>query len=80
MNVFQLQQLFLWCTVINYVLLMLWWLMFILPHTWIYNVSGKPFKMSPDEFDKYNLAGIGLYKLAIILFCLVPAIALRLIG
>jgi hypothetical protein len=75
-----LQQFFLWCTVINYCLLILWFVIMRLPHAWIYNLSGKPFRLSEEQFDAYNLVGIITYKLAIVLFCLVPYIALRIVG
>ena len=80
MNLSQLQQFLLWCTIINYVLLILWWVILILPHEWIYNFSGKPLKLSPEEFDKCNFTGIVFYKLGIILLFLVPYIALRIIA
>lgn len=80
MNLNQLQQFLVWCTVINYALLILWWVILLLPHQWIYNLSGKPLKLSPDEFDKCNFTGIVFYKLGIILLFLVPYIALRIIA
>jgi hypothetical protein len=58
----------------------LWWVILILPHEWIYNLSGKPLKLSPEEFDKYNFTVIIFYKLGIILLFLVPYIALRIIA
>jgi len=80
MSTTNLQQFFLWCTVINYGLLILWWVIFSLKHEWIYVLAGKRFKMSPETFDAHNLVGIIFYKICIILFCLVPYIALRIVG
>lgn len=80
MSITSLQALFLWCTVINYCLLILWWVLIRLPHGWIYRLSGKPFQVSEAQFDAYNLIGIIFYKMAIIMFFLVPAIVLRLVG
>ena len=79
-NVVTVTQMLLWCTVIDYCLLILWWLIMILPHQWIYNLSGKPFGFTEDQFKRYNLAGIGLFKCTIVLFNLVPYIALRIVG
>jgi hypothetical protein len=31
----------LWCTVINYGILLMWFLVFILAHDWIYNLHGR---------------------------------------
>jgi hypothetical protein len=80
MSVANLQQVFLWCTVINYALLILWWVIILLPHSWIYNLSGKPFRVSEEQFDSYNLIAIIFYKMCIVLFFLVPYIALRIVG
>ncbi|HLK15088.1 MAG TPA: hypothetical protein VKT78_09805 [Fimbriimonadaceae bacterium] len=78
MSASTLQSFFLWCAAINYGLLILWFVLIRLPHPWLYNLSGKPFRMSEEQFDALNLAGIIAYKIAIIMFALVPYIALRL--
>ena len=75
-----LQQFFLWCTVINYGLLILWWVIVLLPHTWIYRLSSKGLRLTEEQFDACNFQGIVFYKLAIILFNLVPYIALRIVA
>ena len=75
-----IQQALLWCTVINYCVLILWRVIFLLPHQWIYKLAGAPFRLSDEQFDAYNLVGLMFYKLAIILFNLVPYIALRIVG
>ena len=80
MNLIQLQQFLLWCTMINYALLILWWIILLLPHKWIYNLSGRPLKLTSEEFDKCNFTGIVFYKLGIILLFLVPYIAVRIVA
>jgi len=80
MSVSQLQQVFLWCTVINYCLLILWWVILRLPQKWIYNLSCGPLQVSEAQFDSYNLTGIIIYKLSIVMLFLVPYIALRIVG
>ena len=65
------------CTLINYGLLILWFVILSLPHTWIFNPSS--FGTTPAEWDRINLTGIVYYKLAIILFNLVPCISLYLV-
>lgn len=69
----------LWCTIINFGVLLVWFLFFALAHQWMYLLMGKWFPMSVTLFDAMNFAGIGLYKLGIILFNLVPYIALRIV-
>ena len=57
-----LRTVLLYCTLINFGLLALWGLLFVLPHEWLYRWQGRRFRMSPDQFDALNAAGIGLYK------------------
>jgi hypothetical protein len=68
------------CTVINYGLLVVWFLLFVLPHEWLYRLWGRWFHLTAQQFDAVNFAGIALYKVGIILFNLVPYVALRILG
>jgi len=71
---------FLWCTVMNYFLLVVWFLILVLPHQWFYRLWGKWFRSTTDQFDAINFAGIALYKLGILFFNLVPYVALRIVA
>src|SRR6516164_92649 len=57
----------LWCTVINYGILLVWFLVFILAHDWIYNLHDRWFRLSVEQFDMLHYAGISIYKIGIIL-------------
>jgi len=70
----------LWCTVINFGLLIVWILLLALPHDWLYRYWGNWFSLSAEQFDALNFGGIVLYKMGILLFNLVPYIALRIVG
>ena len=70
----------LWCTVINYAVLLIWFLLCALPHAWLYRFWGRWFGLTTERFDTINFAGIVLYKLGIILFNLVPLVALYLVS
>jgi len=70
----------LWCTVINYGLLVVWFAFFALPHEWLYRLWGRWFHLSAEQFDAVSYAGIVLYKMGILLFNLVPYIALRIVA
>ena len=69
-----------WCTVINFGLLLWWYLFFILAHDWMYRVHSKWFKLSVETFDAMHYGGMALFKLGILLFNLAPYFALRIIG
>ena len=66
----------LWCTVINYGVVVFWFLLFALPHEWLYRLWGRWFRLTVEQFDAVNFAGMALYKVGILLFNLVPYVAL----
>ena len=69
----------LWCAILNYGLLIVWFLLIVLPHEWLYRLWGRWFRLSTEQFDAINFAGIAHYKMGILLFNLVPYIALRIV-
>ena len=79
MSVETVRQVLLWCGVINYGLLILWVLIFLLARDGLHRL-GRWFRLSAEQFDAIQYAGMVLYKLGILLFNLVPFIALRIAG
>ena len=67
----------LWCAVINYGILLVWFLFFMLAHDFMYMFHGRLFHLSVEQFDMLHYAGMAIYKVGIILLNLVPYIALR---
>ena len=80
MSIDVLRNFFLWCAVINYSVLMVWVVLLMSPHDWLYRLWGKWFHLTAQQFDVINFGGIALYKLGILLFNLVPYLALRIVG
>ena len=80
MSIAMARSFLLWCTIINYGLLLVWFLLYALPHEWLYRIWGRWFRLSAEQFDVISFAGITLYKMAILLFNLVPLIALYIVG
>lgn len=78
MTISEIKEALLWCTAINYALLLIWAGIFIFARDWAYRILTRWFKLSLETFDAMNLGGISLYKLGIILLNLVPLIALHL--
>jgi len=70
----------LWCAVINYGVLLVWFLFFILAHDWMHRLHGKWFRLSVEQFDALHYGGMSVYKLGILLLNLVPYVALRIVG
>lgn len=68
-----------WCTLINYGLLILWFLFLTTAHDWTYRLHSKWFKISSEQFDAIHYSLMGIFKLAVVAFNLVPYLALRIV-
>jgi hypothetical protein len=69
-----------WCMLINWGLLLWWFLFLTLAHDWTYRVHSKWFKISVERFDTIHYAGIAFFKVLVLMFNLVPYLALRIVG
>jgi len=80
MNMRMVEEFLLWCGVINYGMLLVWFLFFTRAHAWLYRITGRWFRLSVEQFDALNYIGIAIFKIGIILCNLVPYVALRIVG
>lgn len=80
MSIETLRDVLQWCAIINYGVLLLWFLVFILARDSMHRLHGQLFRMSADQFDAVHYAGMALYKIGILLFNLIPYIALRIVA
>ena len=74
----------LWCAVLNIGLVVVWFWLYALAHERLYRLWyrlwGRWFHLTAEQFDTINLAAMALYKVGILLFNLVPYVALRIVG
>ena len=70
----------LWCTVINYVVLLVWFLVFVFARDWIQGIHGRWFRLTREQFDALHYAGMSIFKIGILLFNLVPLVVLSILG
>ena len=80
MSIELLRNILLWCAVINYGVLLVWFMFFILGRGFMHRLHSRWFQLSRQQFDIIHYAGLGIFKLGIILLNLVPYIALRIVG
>ena len=66
----------LWCVVLNYAVLIIWFGVFVFAHDWMYRLHTRWFKLSVETFDAMHYAGLSAYKIGILLLNLVPLVAL----
>jgi hypothetical protein len=76
----ELANFFAWCSIINYLILLVWFLVFNLGHDWLHVMHGRWFELTAQQFDLVNYCGMGLFKLLIFVFSLAPYLALRIIN
>jgi hypothetical protein len=69
-----------WCTLINWAVLLWWWMFIWLARDFVYRLHSKWFKLSEHTFDAMHYGGMGLFKVAVLMFNLVPYLALRIVG
>ena len=67
------------CFVMGYVLLLVWFIVSFFGGGLIYGIGGKLFGLTPHEVDLINYCGMAFVKCAVILFFLIPYIAIRLV-
>jgi hypothetical protein len=70
----------LWCAVINFAFLYIWFGAFVFAHDRVYRLTVRWFKLSVETFDAISYAGIVAYKIGIVLLNLVPVVALYLLA
>jgi hypothetical protein len=80
MNQFQLSDFLLWCTILNYLILLVWFVAFSVAHDWMIKLHGRWFGLTTAQFDAIHYGGMAVYKIGILLLNLVPLIALHIVA
>jgi hypothetical protein len=80
MSIETLRSFLLACTVINYAILMVWFLAFMMAHDTLHRLHSRWFRLSADQFDAIHYAGMAIYKIGILLLNLAPYLALRMMA
>jgi hypothetical protein len=77
----ELRSVLLYSTIINYAILIVWFLALMVARDSIYRLHTKlfSFKLSPGAFDAIHYGGMAVYKIGILLLNLAPLVALWLL-
>ena len=62
MNIEFTRSFLLWCTVINYGILLVWFLVFAIAHDRMRGFHGRWFRLSDEQFDALHYLGMSIYK------------------
>lgn len=79
MDIQKLTAFFLWCTIIDGALLVLSVVFFILAPDWMYQMQSTLFPITQDGFNLVMYGFLGVFKIAWLVFNVVPYAALRII-
>ena len=68
-----------WSTAINIAIFIFWFIIFISARDLMYKVHTKLFKMSEETFSAMHYGGLGIYRMLILIFNLIPYLILRIV-
>jgi hypothetical protein len=80
MTIESMRSFFLWCTVVNYAILLVWFLVFAFARDEIRRIHVRWFRLSDTQFDVLHYGAMAIYKIGIVLFNLVPLVVLFCLG
>ena len=69
-----------WCTLINWAVLVVWFVFLRLARGWVYSIHCRWLSISEEKFDEIHYRAMVTYKIAVFVFNLAPYLALRIIG
>ena len=80
MDIDSITAFFMWCTILNVALLVLSSLICLCAGDWVYRIHSKWFSISRETFNVAFYSFLGLYKVLVFVFILIPYIALLIVG
>jgi hypothetical protein len=80
MDIATIRAFFLWCTILNVALLFVAFIPLVCARDWVYRMQSKWLPISREAFDVAIYSFLGLFKIVIICFNLVPYLALLIVG
>ena len=80
MDIQTLTKFWMWCTIINGALLVLWTIMCISAPDLVYRTQSKWFPIPRETYNVVIYSFLGLFKIVFLVFNVVPYIALLIVG
>ena len=80
MDIHTIQTFFMWCTIIDAILLVLMGMIFTFAGNWVYRIQSTWYPISRDAYNVIVYSFVGLFKLFFLMFNFVPYVALRVMG
>lgn len=76
MDLLELRNFFMWCSIINSALIFFVFLFYAFGSKWIYKNHSRWFPMSEESFYTVSYAFLGVYKVLVFVFNIVPFVTL----
>ena len=80
MDVQTLTTFFMWCTIINGSILILWSMFFMFAPDFVYRIQYKWFPIPREIYNVVIYSFLGLFKIFFLVFNVVPYVALLILG
>ena len=80
MDIQTLTTFFMWCTILNIGLLLFASLILVFAGDFVYRIHSKWFPMSREMFNVVTYSFLGLFKSVVLIFNVVPYVALLIMG
>lgn len=78
MNIELITEILGWCVILNFGLLLWWFVMLLVAHDWVYKIHSRWFKLTEERFDAIHYAGLAFFKIATFILYLAPYVALKI--
>ena len=80
MDIGTVRAFFMWCTVLNVGMLIFTFVITAFGGDWVYKMHSKLYPMPRETFNVVIYAFMGVYKVLVIMFNLIPYLALSIVG
>ena len=80
MTIYQIRDILMWCSVINVALMIVMFLILWLGRSWVYKMHSKMFPVTESQFNVIVYSFLGVYKLVIYMFNIIPWIAVCIVA
>jgi len=80
MDIQTLTMFFMWCTIINGGILVLWTMFFVFAPDLVYGIQNKWLPIPRETYNVVIYAFLGLFKVLFLIFNVVPYVALLIAG
>lgn len=80
MNILHIQDFLLYCLLVNYAVLLIWWVLLIAGGERIYSLHRRWFALTNEQFATIHYTAMAFYKILVIVFNAVPWLVLWLMS